>query len=408
MRAMPLFATLLLGGVIGFATARLWSGSVPFAAGDARDRASRILANPDPVERLVGMTELISSAGPEARPGLVEAVEESALDAGDPEVVVLGLWWAGFDPEGALRWTRTEWRARFGSVIAAVFRGWARHAPEQALAEAQKVYYRVQRMLAVEAALAGWDESGRPGLTEAIAPLVLGEDPWVGDLLARRKVGALGAEGAVSWLDSIENVQLREAMVGPIAEAGAAIEGGAPVIARWAQPQITGVDHRTGLPARIGAQWVRSDPEAAFAWLKALPAGVDRDDGVSAAYGAWMARDGRSAFTWAEHIPLERWNEPAIAVYARAMVVYGGAPDALATVARFSNPDLRDTTTINVVLAWISNDRPAALAWLEKADLSEGVVSRVNEMVEARRGGSGAAGGPANDDAAAAQPKPAS
>jgi hypothetical protein len=131
-----------------------------------------------------------------------------------PEVVVLGLWWAGFDPEGALRWTRTEWRARFGSVIAAVFRGWARHAPEQALAEAQKVYYRVQRMLAVEAALAGWDESGRPGLTEAIAPLVLGEDPWVGDLLARRKVGALGAEGAVSWLDSIENGELREALVG--------------------------------------------------------------------------------------------------------------------------------------------------------------------------------------------------
>jgi hypothetical protein len=414
-RALPLFAVLLLGGAIGFGTARLWptrsstGDSPPIAAEDARDRASAILGNPDPIQRLVDVTELIGSAGPEARPGFVEAVEESALDGGEPEVVVLGLWWARFDPDGALRWTQNEWRARFGSVIAAVYRGWAQHAPEPALAQAQKVYFRVQRMLAVEAALAGWDESGRAGLSEAAAPLVLGAESWVGDVLARRRVGALGPEGAVRWLESIENGELREAMVGPVAEAGAAIEGGAPVVARWAEPRITGVDHRTGLPHRIGTQWVRYDPEAAFAWLEALPAGVDRDDGVGGAFGAWMARDGSAAFAWAEHTPLERWNEPAMAVYARSMVVYGGASKALATAARFSNPDLRDTTTINLVLAWLGHDRAAALAWLADANLSESVLTKVNEMVAVRRGGHDAAGGSAKDDAAAAaRPRPAS
>jgi hypothetical protein len=413
MRAPPLFAVLLLGGFIGFGTARLWptrsSTGDSIAANDARDRASAILADPDPIQRLVDVTELISSAGPEARSGFVEAVEESALDGGDPEVVVLGLWWARFDPDGALRWTRNEWRARFGTVIAAVYRGWAQHAPEQALAEAQKVLFRVQRQLAVEAALAGWDESGRAGLAEAAAPLVLGADPWVGDVLARRRVGAVGPEGALRWLESIENAGLRDAMVGPVAEAGAAIEGGAPAVARWAQPRITGIDHRTGLPLRIGAQWARYDPEAAIAWLEALPAGVDRDEGVAGAFGAWMARDGEAAFAWAEHTPLERWNEPAMALYARSIVVYGRATDALAKTARFSNPDLRDTTTIDIVLAWLSHDRAAALAWLEQANLSEGVITRVNAMVEVRRGRRDAADGSANDDAAAAaQPIPAS
>ena len=417
-RALPLFVVLLLGGVLGFGTSRLWpmrsieSDAGPIlAAEDLKQRTTTILADPDPIQRLITVTDLISRAEPAARPAFVEAVEESALDGGEPEVVVLGLWWARFDPDGALRWTRNEWRARFGSVIGAVYRGWAHNAPEQALAQAQKVRFLGQRRLAVEAALAGWDESGRAGLSEAAAPLILGSEPWAGDVLARRRVGALGPEGALRWLESLENAELRQAMVGAVAEAGAAIEGGASVVARWAGPRITGVDHRTGLPVRIGRQWVRYDPEAAIAWLEALPAGVDRDEGVAGTFGAWMARDGRGAFAWAEHTPLERWNEPAMAAYARSKVVYGGATDGLATVARFSNPDLRDITTIEIIVAWLNQDRPAALAWLAEANLSEGLLNRVNAMVEARGGGHGAAGGsPAvsDDAAAAAQPKPAS
>ena len=171
-----------------------------------------------------------------------------------------------------------------------------------------------------------------------------------------------------------------------------------------------GVDHRTGLPVRIGAQWSRYDPEAAIAWLKGLPAGVDRDDGVAGTFGAWMAQDGGAAFAWAKSTPVERWNEPAMAVYAHSQVVYGGAVDALALTSRFSNPDLRDVTTIQIVLAWLGHDRAAAVAWLADAELSEGVRARVQEMVDLRRAGTDASGGAptANDDAAAAaRPTPA-
>jgi hypothetical protein len=413
MRALPLFTALLLGGVIGFGSARLWQ-TISHPASSASNEASvasAILARPDPVQRFIDLTEFISRAELEASAGLVEAIEESPLDGGDPEVALFGLWWARFDPEDALSWTRSEWRARFGNVIAAVYRGWAQRAPEQALAQAPKTFFPVQRKLAIEAAVAGWDESGRAGLAEATAPLILGVDAWVGDVIARRRIGGLGPEGALRWLEAIENQELREAMVGPVVEAGAALEGAAPVMARWVEPRITGVDHRTGLPLRIAAQWVRYDPEAALAWLKALPAGVDRDDGVAGAFGGWMALDGRAAIDWAEHQPVERWNEPAMSIHARSMVVYGHAPEALTKVESFSNPDLRDTTTIQILLAWMGNDRDAAVAWLEKAQLSESVRSRIREMVELRREKDPALGGPsaANDDAgAAARPIPVS
>jgi hypothetical protein len=84
------------------------------------------------------------------------------------------------------------------------------------------------------------------------------------------------------------------------------------------------------------------------------------------------------------------------------MVVYGGAKKSLDTVARFSNPDLRDMTTIQIVIAWLGHDRTSALAWLAEAKLSEGVRTRVSEMVEARREAGGASG--AHDGAAAAAP----
>jgi len=393
--ALPVLAALALGIAAGFGmstlrapeTQKIESAGLPdpAAPGNVAERARAILAISDPARRIIDLTALLVSVGPEALPALREAIDSAALDSGDAELGLFALWWSRFDPEAARKWIRTDTRAQFGSVIAAAFRGWAQNDPEVALEQAMQTRFLVQRQLAIEAALSGWDESGRPGLNEAVQKLARGSDLWIADVLAHRRVGTLGPEAALRWLDSLEDPAFRDTMVLPIAGAAAAVPGGGAVVAKWAEPRITGVDHRTRLPVQIGMQWIRHDPKAAMAWLAALPAGVDRDDGVESSFGAWARVDGVAAFAWAERLELDRWNEPAYAAYAQAMVVYDRAKDVLPVVARFSNAALRDSTMIAVVKAWLENDRPAALAWLAESNLPEGVRRELREAVRANR-----------------------
>ena len=56
-----------------------------------------------------------------------------------------------------------------------------------------------------------------------------------------------------------------------------------------------------------------------MAWLATLPAGADRSDGVTEAFRDWMIHDRKAAFAWIEETEIQPWNEPALALYARAI-----------------------------------------------------------------------------------------
>jgi len=377
---------LLAGLGIGSAL-RLPAGHTaadPLPIERAAEQARETLAVVDPLDRSVRWAALLQRAGADALPPLRDAIAAAPLDVGDREVVAFAMWWARFEPKAALEWTSTEWRAQSRLVVGAIFRVWAHVDPKLAFSHIAQVP-EFHHDAALDAVIAGWHESGKPGLVEHAQSLP--DDAFrqrVGEKLARRLVLALGAERATRWLETLQEPAFREAMTMRVASA-ATEQGDAAAIAAWVAPRVTSGEQRpSGFPRRIGTRWILRDPEAALAWLASLPAGIDRDDGVMESYRDWMRYAPGAALVWIQHAELERWSEPAFSIYARTMAKEN-PKEGLELVARFSDEALRNRLTTVIARAWVAKDPEAATAWLAKADIPADVRSRVSPPLRGSR-----------------------
>jgi len=380
----------------------------PISAEEAGRRAKEILAQETPLKRIADMSALLLRCGPETVPALREAYEGARLDGGDPEIVLLATWWSGFDPKAAFEWTSSDWRATYGAVIAAVFRGWAHIDPQEALENAGTLRFPGQLDLARDAVFSGWDESGKPGLEEALTGSNMSDQQRYAEILARRRVVELGAEGAIQWAESHTNPAFQQMMKVRVASVAAGTKSGAAVVAKWATPQIVSATAPTGFPRRIGTRWIVHDPEGALAWLASLPAGEDRDDGVGESFRDWMRRDYHKATAWAAETAqgdIPGWAEPALAIYAKA-TVFERPEDSLKLVGRFSDATLRERTTIAAARVWLNNDHAPARKWID-ANIAPELVARIGDKQERpnlprenpRKRGGGTATTPATEPA---------
>jgi hypothetical protein len=388
----------VVGVALGYALTRSGFGSgSAVSAETAGQRVREILAGNDPLQRAAELAALFPRLGPDAVPAVTAAYDAAALDGGDTELVLLATWWARFDPEAAHRWTSSDWRAAYGSVLGALFRSWARSEPEKAWNRALALTFAGHRELATDAAITGWDESGQPGLVEFVRALPAGPPQQrVAEVLARRRVVSLGAQGALRWVEELPDDEFKTVLLTRIASSVARAD--ARAAAAWAEPQIAAAKRPTGLPRRIGTRWIHQDPQATLAWLASLPAGEDRNDGVTESFRDWLKRDPAAARAWIESTEMEAWNEPAFGLYARSAIAYEDPLKALQMVARITDQPLRDYLTTVIARAWLERDRDAADAWIQQADLPEGVRERAY-MVSRRRPRA-----QANANAATAQP----
>jgi hypothetical protein len=126
----------------------------------------------------------------------------------------------------------------------------------------------------------------------------------------------------------------------------------------------------------VATRWVRSDPEAAMAWLSSLPDGGDREDGVLEGYRDWMATRREQAIAWIERQPVEPWLEPAFALYARGSLALRDPQSALELAGRFTNEEWRNTTSTYIARGWLERDRETADAWLKQSNLPAAVMKR--------------------------------
>src|SRR5262245_53724949 len=118
------------------------ASTAPISASEAGPRAKEILEQSQPLTRIADLGGRLHRCGPDADPALLEAFENAPLDGGDPELIVLATWWSKFDPKAAFEWTSSDWRATYGAVIAAVFRGWAHQDPQAALKAAGTIRFQ--------------------------------------------------------------------------------------------------------------------------------------------------------------------------------------------------------------------------------------------------------------------------
>ncbi len=346
----------------------------PVSPSQAGERVSEILSTDDPLMRASELGALLARLSPEALPGVRDAFRDASLDRGDTEVALLATWWARFDPEGARDWTTRDWTAAHLSVLCAVFRSWAASDPQRAWAEAQKMPMALQRELASDAVIMGWRETGLD-LEDFVAALPPGAiRQRAGDTLARRRVLALGARGALAWAEKLRGREFRDFMTTRIAGTAAQVE---PTVAgAWAAQRISGDFRTSGLARRVATRWVRSDPEAAMAWLATLPEGGDREDGVLESYRDWLMIRRSEAIAWIERQELVPWLEPAFSLYARGDLAHRDPEAALALAGRFTDQDRRNTTCTYIARGWLERDREAADAWLSRSKLPPDVVKR--------------------------------
>ena len=367
-----------LGAAIGHATLRL-DPKPTIAEAEAQSALRAILAVPDPIQRLRELGRLLPSVEPEAAPVLARTLESSPISRGEPESVLFSRWWASFDPESAFQWSIADPSAQQASVVAAIFRVWARRDLETALSRAAALPSDELRQLANEAALSGWDESGKPGLEERVRKMPDAEQQRASELLGRRRVVSLGPEGAFRWAEELPDPRFRDLMLSRVASAAAATQRGARIAADWASRHIR-EDSEAGLPRRIGTRWVTHDPVGAMTWLSSLPEGADRTDGVQETFRDWLDRDSAAASGWIEKQAIEPWIEPAFSIYS-VYLAYTEPKRAMELAIRL--PTFRDPAVVKAGRVWAATDREAAKAWLAQSGLPKAIQD--NALLVGRR-----------------------
>jgi hypothetical protein len=343
-----------------------------------------VLLNPDVLERTADLARLLQRLGPESIEQVRDAYDSVFLDLGEVDLVLLAEWWARHDPEAAFEWTLREWRADHPAVVVMVLRAWGRSDPTAALRRAQQVPKAVLRRPYTDAVIAGWEESGQPGILDYVESLGSGHDRQRAIYtVARRKVLRDGVEAAFRWAEGLPDSEDEFKLNVFRRVASSAAEVDPEAAAAWAERHADG-EHGLQLPRRVGTRWAKRDPEAAMRWLSTLPQGWNRDDGVRETYRTWLRLGGDRPLAWLRGAELEPWLDPAVALFATRLS-HEDREEALEWAGRISDEELRWGTVGIIARGWLMTDEEAAKAWIDRAELPELYRRKIFEIPEGVR-----------------------
>lgn len=355
----------------------------------------------DRVEGVHTLSGILARSGPEALSEILAGFDSVFVDVAEIETVLLTEWWAAFDPEAAFRWSQKTRVANYQLVIRSALRAWARRDPIAARGALERIADPITRRACYDGLVAGWEDSGRPGLLEYLHDML----PSIEQLralaaVARRKVLREGPEAAFRWVESLpedrddEIGRFKLQLFRRVASEAALVDH--ERTAAWALRHSDG-PNGDGLLGRVGAAWSLSDGPGAMAWLATLPEHRQRNDAVEETYQAWLDRDPAAALAWMRDAPPEPWLDWALSVYAVASST-ADPEQALAAAARVSDSERRDNAIITIVRLWRANAPAAADAWLERADLDPALRAAI--LTATGPGAGGAAPQPTADGVA--------
>jgi hypothetical protein len=369
--------TLLAVAVaVGFGAGRWTASKGAGAPPDDMAAAMRAaLAESDVLDRLERTTRLLQHLGPDDLPEVVAIYDDmlAVLDQWDVRPFIVA--WSRIDPAAAFDHA-LGWPNRIKQQVGteAAIHGWALRDPMAArLAyEQAAVDYRHLDDGLFFSLLSGWVGSGGSGIERYLADLSVVKRTRA----TARTIGAIvrqrGTEATLRWADAI----LREASYhGEFKET--VFRNSSRSVARldperaaaWAV-EHAGQTYAADGPRVVAEQWATRDGGAAMDWLREWPDGTPRDQGVREAFVEWMRSDPDAAKAWLDAGSLTAFHDPAIDAYARLRDARV-PEEAIGWCERILDPELRLPCLQAAATEWYRQDAVAAETWLQQSPLSE-------------------------------------
>jgi hypothetical protein len=346
------------------------------------------LLTPDPLERAVALGQALAPRGAESLEAVREAFAGIVLGAQDFEIQLFVEWWARFDPPAAARWAAHHYLGRGPSVISTAARAWAREDPQAAHTWARfQVSQPGLHGPARAGVIWGWDESGEPGLWEAVTGgPSLTEQQVALSILVRRRILRDGADAAIRWANALpedEPGDVRRLKINTYRRIGSQLAAIDPAAAKaWAEELGEG-EYGDGFYRRVAVQLIHQDAPGTMSWLRSLPAGPRRDDAVGEAFRRWGSLREEAALAWISDRSDEDWLEPAL--LWQATLIGDEDPVAGIRVARgISDETERNRAVFGILRAWQGRDEAAAAAWMADQDLPPQMLRNLREFPQGR------------------------
>src|SRR5262245_20427162 len=256
------------------------------------------LVDPDWITRTWRISGFLQGLGPGNLDETLALVERERRFLDPDELRLFMHAWARFDAPGAferaLSWSGP---ARAKGASAAIY-AFAFHDPHGALQALEAVKdpslaKRLQRRL-----VAGWARGPRRRELDAyLAALPDDEqrESWVGGLAF--ETAKQGGDALVAWAESVPEVVPSYKSSVFRKASGVLASFDAPRAARWVAEHHER-DYARGAVRVVAARWAENDPEAAFAWLRALPPDPEREAAVADAFAAWLEHSPAAATRW--------------------------------------------------------------------------------------------------------------
>ena len=252
----------------------------------------------NPLERAAALAGLLSVVPFSAYEEVENAFDAFFIENYELEHVLFVEWWAQFDPRAAYEWTRAAYKGKHPRVVMAAVEAWARQDPQEALGVALALP-RVGQLLDAGqlAVIAGWDDSGEPGLDAYLARMPQGTMRQAAmDTIIRRRLLRDGPDAALTFVEAVPDNspadfkrRLRRRFVNQMAKMDPHV---AKKVARqWAAAE--GGD--AALLRLLAVNWSKNgDPQEVMEWFGSLDAGVSyevSDEGTREGYRAWLNTD---------------------------------------------------------------------------------------------------------------------
>ncbi len=341
---------------------------------DAELRAA--IRNPDTLKGYFDEARLLAALDARTLSGALEAIEEE--HPSDEQLRAFARAWARIDGLAAFERTQSWLPERSRAAAPVALQEWASQDPAAALFALRSLGERQEADL-VAAVAVGWARSGEPGLADYISGLSERRvQQTVLNRVFQHHARASRDEEALRWADSILASPAYSSDFKRLVLERALFYGGGrdpAAAAQWVGTQI-GNEYASRAARLVVADWLPTDPDAALAWMEALPAEGNPGQAFTWGYMRWLESDRAAAEAWLRATPLTPLLFGAASRYARRLAAE--SPDAaLAWCEGIADAKEREECLVGVGAVWYRSDPKAASDWLAQSGLPDGARQRI-------------------------------